>query len=169
MQDAPNTPNAGGEEPGAGGGRIGAVLVSPYIKPGTVNETPYNHYSFLRSIEDIFGLEPLGLAGKATGFGDDVYNGPRCFDHPLPLDAGRDLAAGTLIGDVQRSGRRLRIKVAHSGELWVRARLRKGSRRVARRHVHGCDTATVRLPRGTRSALVKISVRGKREQRTVRL
>jgi phosphatidylinositol-3-phosphatase len=58
-----------------GGGRIGAVLLSPYIKPGTVTAQPYNHYSTLRSIEDIFGLAHLGYAGAAgqSGFGSDVY------------------------------------------------------------------------------------------------
>ncbi|MEA2405689.1 MAG: phosphatidylinositol-3-phosphatase, partial [Thermoleophilaceae bacterium] len=45
----PNTPNNGGPTPGNGGGLTGAVLLSPYIAPGTVTATPYNHYSMLRS------------------------------------------------------------------------------------------------------------------------
>ena len=49
---------------GPGGGRIGAVLLSPFIRPGTVSQTPYNHYNMLRSIEDMFGLEHLGYAGQ---------------------------------------------------------------------------------------------------------
>lgn len=60
---------------GAGGGRTGAVLLSPYIKPGTVSNVGYNHYSMLRSIEDMFGLSHLGYAA-ATGlmpFGNDVF------------------------------------------------------------------------------------------------
>jgi hypothetical protein len=40
------------------------VLLSPCIQPGTVDETPYNHYSMLRSIEDLFGLDHLGYAGQ---------------------------------------------------------------------------------------------------------
>jgi hypothetical protein len=47
---------------GPGGGRIGAVLLSPLIRPGTVSTVAYNHYSLLRSIEDIFGLPHLGDA-----------------------------------------------------------------------------------------------------------
>ncbi len=47
---------------GLGGGRIGALLLSPFIEPGTVSDTPYNHYSLLRSVEEIFGLAPLGYA-----------------------------------------------------------------------------------------------------------
>ncbi len=60
---------------GRGGGRIGAVLLSPFIKPGTVSATPYNHYSLLRSVEDIFGLPYLGYAAAKTqsGLGGDVY------------------------------------------------------------------------------------------------
>ncbi len=58
-----------------GGGRIGAVLISRFIKPGTVSEVPYNHYSLLKSIEDIFGVDHLGYARprSVTPFGDDVF------------------------------------------------------------------------------------------------
>ncbi|MGZ4637370.1 alkaline phosphatase family protein [Oryzihumus sp.] len=58
---------------GPGGGRTGAVLLSPRITPGTWNDTGYNHYSLLRSIEDTFGLPPLGYAARARGFGYDVW------------------------------------------------------------------------------------------------
>jgi len=60
---------------GYGGDRIGAVLLSPFIRPGTVSDTPYNHYSLLRSIEDIFGLSHLGYAAQSglVGFGKDVF------------------------------------------------------------------------------------------------
>jgi hypothetical protein len=50
---------------GPGGGRIGAVLLSPFIKPGTVSATPYNHYALLRTVETIFGLPYLGYAADA--------------------------------------------------------------------------------------------------------
>ncbi|HXT15708.1 MAG TPA: alkaline phosphatase family protein [Gemmatimonadaceae bacterium] len=64
---------------GPGGGRIGAVLLSRYIKPGTVSKVPYNHYSLLRSVEDIFGLPHLGYASQKglSGFGSDVFTRPR--------------------------------------------------------------------------------------------
>jgi hypothetical protein len=69
----PNTTKPGFNGPG--GGRIGAVLLSPFIAPGTVSDVPYNHYSMLRSIEDIFGLSHLGYAGMSglRGFGSDVF------------------------------------------------------------------------------------------------
>jgi hypothetical protein len=70
-----NTPDQGPGVLGPGGGRIGAVLLSPFIAPGTVSMTPYNHYSLLRSIEDIFGLGHLGYAARpeAKPFGPDVF------------------------------------------------------------------------------------------------
>jgi hypothetical protein len=62
---------------GPGGGRIGAVVLSPFVKPGTVSNVPYNHYSLLRSIEDWFGLPHLGYAGQQglRPFGSDVFTG----------------------------------------------------------------------------------------------
>jgi hypothetical protein len=67
----PNTPQPGIY--GAGGGRTGAVLVSPFIKAGTVTQQAYDHYGLLRSIEDAFGLAPLGYAATARPFGQDIY------------------------------------------------------------------------------------------------
>jgi hypothetical protein len=60
---------------GDGGGRVGAVLLSPCIAPGTVTHTAYNHYSMLRSVDDLFGLPHLGYAqlpGEVS-FGSDVF------------------------------------------------------------------------------------------------
>jgi hypothetical protein len=63
---------------GKGGGDVGAVMLSPCIKPGTVTQTPYNHYTMLRSFEDIFGLTHLGYAQLPgeTSFGSDIFNKP---------------------------------------------------------------------------------------------
>jgi hypothetical protein len=76
----PNTLNNGGPQPGNGGGRVGAVLVSPCVKPGTVTQIPYNHFSALRWTEDNFGLAPLGDAGTEglSSFGTDVFSNPAC-------------------------------------------------------------------------------------------
>jgi hypothetical protein len=54
------------------------VLISPFIKPGTVSKMPYNHYSLLRSLEDLFGLDHLGYAGQAglKAFGTDIFGKP---------------------------------------------------------------------------------------------
>jgi hypothetical protein len=59
---------------GPGGGRIGAVLISPFIKPGTISTTPYNHYSSLASFESLLGLPHLADAATVPGtFGADVF------------------------------------------------------------------------------------------------
>ena len=71
-----------------GGGRVGAVLLDPrYVKPGSVDDTGYyNHYSALRSYEDLLGIthggqDGLGHLGFAAApglqpFGPDVFNQP---------------------------------------------------------------------------------------------
>jgi phosphatidylinositol-3-phosphatase len=67
---------------GPGGGRIGAVVLSPFVKPGTVSTEPYNHYSLLATIETMFKLSRLGYAGEPglRLFGADVFSG----DAPHP-------------------------------------------------------------------------------------
>jgi hypothetical protein len=70
----PNAQRPGIEGPG--GGRIGALVISPYVAAGGTSTTPYNHYALLGSIEDLFGLGRLGYARTVTRvFGSDVYTG----------------------------------------------------------------------------------------------
>jgi len=74
---------------GPGGGVVGAVLLSPCIKPGTVSTVAYNHYSMLRSVEDIFGLGHIGYAqlpGEVS-FGPDIFNRPCGAAPPVTLRA----------------------------------------------------------------------------------
>ena len=59
----PNTPLPGIS--GLGGGRVGALVISRSSRPGTWSTTPYNHYSLLASIEELFGLSKLGYAADA--------------------------------------------------------------------------------------------------------
>jgi hypothetical protein len=61
---------------GPGGGVVGAVLLSPFIKAASSTSTAYNHYSMLGSIEDLFGLSRIGYATGAQAFGSDVYTNP---------------------------------------------------------------------------------------------
>ena len=51
---------------------IYAVLISPFIKPGTVTDTPYNHYSLLRTTEAAFGLTEF--VGHAADLGQRVHD-----------------------------------------------------------------------------------------------
>lgn len=77
-----------GEEPAAGtmpgGGQIGALLLNrDWVKAGSVDSTgSYNHYSALRTFEDLLGIRSggadgrghLGFAATASDFGADVFN-----------------------------------------------------------------------------------------------
>jgi phosphatidylinositol-3-phosphatase len=61
---------------GPGGGRVGAVVLSRFVKPGTVSSVPYNHYALLRTVEAIFALPYLGYAAAQDlrVFGPDVFS-----------------------------------------------------------------------------------------------
>jgi hypothetical protein len=48
-----------------GGGRVGTLLLSRFATAGADSTTPYNHYSLLRSVEDVFGLSHLADAGQS--------------------------------------------------------------------------------------------------------
>jgi phosphatidylinositol-3-phosphatase len=162
------TPNNGGLTAlGRGGGKVGAVLLSPYIKPGTVNPTPYNHFSLLRSIEDLLGVGHLGYAaqGGLRAFGDDVFNGPRCIDLPLPAPRRGRYARGTLIAAAHVRGRVATVTAAHAAG----ARLKVGRRTIAARRVRACTSYAFRLPqRGHGTVLIRLRAGGGSEQRRLR-
>ncbi len=70
-------PASGPVKPTGGGGRVGMLLISPYVEPGSLNEAGYyNHFSLLLSIEELFGLPPLGYAAEPalTAFDSSVFN-----------------------------------------------------------------------------------------------
>jgi Phosphoesterase family len=96
-------------DPTPGGGDTGSVLISPYISPGTVSNVYYNHYSWLRTMEDLFdvsagndwtplspgtgtvsgGLDAQGHLGYAAQpglrpFGPDVFTNPEAKSPPPP-------------------------------------------------------------------------------------
>ena len=60
---------------GTAGGRIGALVLSPFSTPGGTSVHPYNHYSLLATLEDFFSLPRLGTAKDPgiAAFGADVY------------------------------------------------------------------------------------------------
>ena len=78
-----NTPQPG--DTGPGGGRIGTLILGRCVKAGSTSTTPYNHYSLLRSLEDVFGITTGGSDGKGhlgyagadalAPFGADVFSG----------------------------------------------------------------------------------------------
>ncbi len=86
----PNTTQPGdqafNQDTTPGGGITGAVFISRYITPGSISDQPYNHYSWLRSMEDLYGITTGGTDGHGhlgyaamdglRPFGPDVYNNP---------------------------------------------------------------------------------------------
>ena len=73
-------------DPTPGGGDTGSVLISPYITPGSVSTVDYNHYSWLRTMEDIFDVSSCTQA-KAGSASDDIT-----------------LTAGTVCGGLDGAG-----------------------------------------------------------------
>jgi phosphatidylinositol-3-phosphatase len=79
----PNTPEdesaavaSGAVRESGGGGRVGLVLLSPFVEAGTTSETYFNHYSLLVTIEELFGLERIGYAAEPAlvGFDESIFN-----------------------------------------------------------------------------------------------
>ena len=62
----PNVPSKTLTGAPKGGGDVGALLLSPYVKGATTSQEKFNHFSLLRTIEDLFGLKYLGYAGLST-------------------------------------------------------------------------------------------------------
>lgn len=77
---SPSTPPYVAQTPlgeAAGGGKVGLLLISPFVKAGSVNVTDsYNHFSLLLSIEQIFGTEKLGytVLPAVSGFSTGIFN-----------------------------------------------------------------------------------------------
>jgi phospholipase C len=51
--------------PKAAGGRIATLLVSPQARAGFLDDTPYTHYSILKTIEEAWHLQYLGHSADA--------------------------------------------------------------------------------------------------------
>ncbi len=60
---------SGGDRTG-GGGRLATIVVTPDGPRGVRSERAYNHASLLRTLQDGFGLPPLGDAARALPMGD---------------------------------------------------------------------------------------------------
>jgi hypothetical protein len=164
----PNTPNNGALTPGLGGGRTGAVLLSPYIDPGTIDTSSYNHFTLLRSIEDLFGLGHLGFAGLPGGnsLGADAFT---CFA-PAPVARRGKLPYGSLVkvatisqGVAARPS--VELKLWHAGRVTVTVRGVK--RYAARRKLTQCAPAAIRLPRAHGTAIITARGYGGTERRTL--
>jgi hypothetical protein len=71
-----------------GGGRVGMLLLSPFIEPGSVNESGYyNHFSFLLSVGELLEVTPpLGYAAEPSlaAFDSTVFNRTEGAAAPTP-------------------------------------------------------------------------------------
>jgi hypothetical protein len=57
--------------------KVGTLLVSPFVTPGSTDGVAYDPYSLMRSSEHLFGLAPLGKAAdkKVRSFGVTLRGG----------------------------------------------------------------------------------------------
>ncbi len=71
----PNLPAPAGGIGPPGGGQVGALLLSPFIKGGALVQDTYNHFSLLRTVEDLFGLSHLGYAAdkEVSSFSPSLF------------------------------------------------------------------------------------------------
>jgi hypothetical protein len=74
----PNMPAPAGGIGPPGGGQVGALLLSPFIKGGATVQDTYNHFSLLRTVEDLFELGHLGYAGgkEVSSFSPSLFTKP---------------------------------------------------------------------------------------------
>ncbi len=179
----PNTTSPGGPLT-PGGGRIGAVALSRFITPGTTSTVPYNHYSFLRSMEDTFGIpEHLGYANQMglAAFGGDVYSNPAgTTELPMPgmtppvqsppvvptcgttrlrgkRIAKGDLLQSVVVTDPVAKVRYVRVSMAHGARLSVTQTAGGRTVTLARRtRVRACGQYRYRL-RLTKAGRIKVT------------
>jgi hypothetical protein len=67
---------------GPGGGRVGTLVIGRCVARGKHDAAPYNHYSLLRSLEDIFGIHTGGTDGHGH-LGFAAATGLKAFGHDL--------------------------------------------------------------------------------------
>jgi hypothetical protein len=163
----PGTLSNGGLTPGPGGGRTGAVLLSPFIDPGTLDLQAYNHFSLLRSTEDLFGLGHLGYAAQdgLQPLGADAFtcyapDRPRARHGKLPEGSEIKLA---VIG--QGTARRPMVEL----KLWYRGNVSVtvGRRTAIRDTLDPCQLGKFTLPSGHGKAVITARAFGGAERRTL--
>ena len=167
--NGPGSPSPG--ESGPGGGDTGAVAISPYIRPGTVDKVPYNHYTMLRSIEDLFGLSHLGYANLPgeTSFGSDLFAcAPTAPQSPLRgrLPAGSEFTGARI---VHRRGHAAAVLTSvRVSSLSVTVRPRHGRRTTRHAVLTPCRSFAYPLPSGHGTVRLAATVAGAAQTATLR-
>jgi hypothetical protein len=142
---------------GPGGGRTGSVVLSPFVEPGSVNDTPYNHYGLLRTVEDVFGLPYLGYAGQAglRSFGQDVLGRRAPVAVPARPRPCPSVRRGKVVTGLRLRGRVLTFRGRRTAR--VRVTIRRNGRALRLRRltrVDACRSVSLRVPRGTTAVTI---------------
>ncbi len=163
----------GGIYPGPGGGHIGAVMLSPFIDPGTIDLQPANHFTTLRSIEDLFGLGHLGYAAQAglPTFGADLFT---CFTQTNPHARKGNLPRGSeiklaVIGQGTAKRPSLELKLWHPGRITVQVPAGRHRLRTLRGPgaAGACQLVKIGLPSAHGSLVLTARAFGGAERRTI--
>ncbi|MDT7785331.1 MAG: phosphatidylinositol-3-phosphatase [Pseudonocardiales bacterium] len=161
----PNVAQAGGSGPG--GGRVGAVVVGPAVKPGIFVNTPMSHYGYLRSMEDFFGLTHIGYARPADVatfqsiglFGAGEPEPPNLFATPPtpaePVPSSGNPLAGLKVKPRVKKGR-LKITVALAAGAKAVVTVKNAGKVFKTRTI--TQSAVLRLNVGRRSGKFKVRV-----------
>ena len=153
-QPGPNVTAPG--KTGPGGGRTGAVLISPFITPGTTTQTAYNHFSLLRSIEDIFGLSHLGAAAQSglASFGSDIFTATPATttttttNKPPVCSATSGYIISSAVVTKTATAGKLVISSRRTGTLTYQVHPATGPARTAQQRTLACKPVTINLPAG---------------------
>jgi hypothetical protein len=146
-------------------------LLSPYIDPGTIDGAGYNHFTLLRSVEDLFGLTHLGYAGLpgARSLGADAFT---CYRRTAPSAHHGRLRRGSeiklaVIGRTAGHRPDLEIKLWKPARITLTVRHGHHRRTIQRKAEQPCGPMTVTLP--YQHGRVTIAVRAYRgtERRTL--
>jgi phosphatidylinositol-3-phosphatase len=127
--EAPAAPVAG-IKPTGGGGKVGLLLISPFVTPGSSNAASFNHYSLLFSIEELFGLERIGYAGEEalTSFDASVYNAETSTGPTAPGGAKGSSAIEALLRGIEQQRQLPRLRQQHAARLTRARRLPRRTR-----------------------------------------
>jgi phosphatidylinositol-3-phosphatase len=170
-----------------GGGQTGAVFISRWITPGTVSTEQYNHYSYLRSVEDLFGIDSGGTDGKGhlgyaaqdglKSFGSDIFT---AFDGttPPPQPSTEVLGASSssppqpapatgAVGNCVDVPLRIGIR-GPRGERVVRVSASVDGKVITRRRGHRIDHVVIPRPQGNVAIVVTASTNRGTRIRSVR-
>lgn len=100
------------DEGGDGNNPIGMIVLSPLAKVGYSNTVAYSHASLLRTMQDIFGLQPyLGEAAQATSLADLFISGGTPLPGATPLP---DATPGTPVAWTEPVGWFAKNVIPHS-------------------------------------------------------